>query len=174
MPDRGDDLPAGADPPVLDLQRRWVEALIAADIAALDTILVDTYVDTDESGSRTDKAGILAALKSGDLRLETIDLLEDACSPIRRFGGPDWRFRASRFIPGSTDRAKDTFYGHLGSGGWDVEGRRGTPNDRAGLIKEDGDGASSDRRLPVWANPLRDHRGPTVPSMRAIVGIASG
>jgi hypothetical protein len=83
MPDRGDDLPAGADPPVLDLQRRWVEALIAADIAALDTILVDTYVDTDESGSRTDKAGILAALKSGDLRLETIDLLE---THVHRYG----------------------------------------------------------------------------------------
>jgi Domain of unknown function (DUF4440) len=76
VPGKGNDLPPGADQPVLDFQRRWVEALIAADTAASDTILVDTYVDTDESGSRTDKAGILAALKSGDLRLETIYLLE--------------------------------------------------------------------------------------------------
>ena len=48
---------------VLDLQRRWVRALIDADTAALDMILVDTYVDTDEGGTRTDEAGILAALK---------------------------------------------------------------------------------------------------------------
>jgi len=33
-------------------------------------------VDTDESGSRTDKAGLLAALRSGDLKLASITLLE--------------------------------------------------------------------------------------------------
>jgi hypothetical protein len=68
---------------MLDLQRRWVEALINADTAALDTILVDSYVDTDESGSRTDKAGILAALKSGDLKLASITLLE---THVNRYG----------------------------------------------------------------------------------------
>lgn len=62
--------------PILDLQRRWVEALLKADIAALDVILVDAYVDTDESGYRFGKLGILAALKSGDLKLEAITLLE--------------------------------------------------------------------------------------------------
>lgn len=84
MLDRGNYPPAEADQPVLDFQRRWVEALIAADTVALDTILSDTYVDTDESGNRTDKAGILAALKWGDLRLETIDLLE---THVHRYAG---------------------------------------------------------------------------------------
>jgi ketosteroid isomerase-like protein len=69
--------------PILDLQHRWVEALMKADTAALDTILVHTYVDTDESGSRTDKAGILAALKTGDLKLASITLLE---THVHRYG----------------------------------------------------------------------------------------
>jgi uncharacterized protein DUF4440 len=72
----GNELSEDAAQPILDLQRRWVEALINADTAALDTILVDSYVDTDESGSRTGKAGILAALKSGNLKLASITLLE--------------------------------------------------------------------------------------------------
>lgn len=62
--------------PLFDLQHRWVSALIEADIPTLATILVDSYVDTDESGSRFDKAGVLAALKSGDLKLTSITLLE--------------------------------------------------------------------------------------------------
>jgi hypothetical protein len=51
---------------MLDLQHRWVAALVKAEVRILDTILVDSYVDTDESGSRFDKAGVLAALKSGN------------------------------------------------------------------------------------------------------------
>jgi hypothetical protein len=69
--------------PILDLQHRWVEALVKADTAALDAILVDSYVDTDESGCRFDKAGILAALKSGDLKLTSITLLE---TRVDRYG----------------------------------------------------------------------------------------
>ena len=61
---------------ILEIQHRWVEALVQADTAALDAILVDPYVDTDESGCRLDKAGVLAALKSGDLKLASITLLE--------------------------------------------------------------------------------------------------
>ena len=68
---------------MLDLQHRWVAALISADDAALDAILIDTYVDTDESGSRTDKAGILAALQTGDLKLASITLLE---THVHRYG----------------------------------------------------------------------------------------
>jgi len=69
--------------PMLDLQHRWVAALVKADIAALDTILVDSYADTDESGSRLDKAGVLTALKSGDLKLAWITLLE---THVHRYG----------------------------------------------------------------------------------------
>ena len=53
MTRRENDVPAKAAQPILDFQRRWVEALISADTAVLDAILADTYVDTDESGSRT-------------------------------------------------------------------------------------------------------------------------
>jgi hypothetical protein len=76
-------LSADAAQPILDLQRLWVEALVKADTAALDAILVDSYVDTDESGSRLDKAGVLAALKSGDLKLESITVLE---THVHRYG----------------------------------------------------------------------------------------
>lgn len=68
---------------ILDLQRRWVEALIRADTGSLDAILEDTYVDTDESGSRFDKPGILAALQSGDLKLDSITLLK---TEVYRYG----------------------------------------------------------------------------------------
>jgi Domain of unknown function (DUF4440) len=54
-----------------------------ADTGTLDTILVDSYVDTDDSGSRTGKAGILAALKSGDLKLTSIRLLE---TDVHKYG----------------------------------------------------------------------------------------
>jgi len=43
--------------PILEIQHRWVEALVKADTAALDAILVDSYVDTGEGGCRPDKAG---------------------------------------------------------------------------------------------------------------------
>ena len=41
--------------PILDVQHRWVEALVKADTAALNAILVDSYVDTDESGAGSTK-----------------------------------------------------------------------------------------------------------------------
>ena len=69
--------------PIVELQQRWVEALLKADIAALKAILVDGYVDTDESGSRFDKPAILAALKSGDLKMDSITLLE---TRVHRYG----------------------------------------------------------------------------------------
>ena len=77
------ELSGDAAQPMLDLQHRWVAALVKADIAALDTILVDSYADTDESGSRLDKAGVLTALKSGDLKLASITLLE---THVHRYG----------------------------------------------------------------------------------------
>jgi hypothetical protein len=69
--------------PILELQHRWVEALVRADTATLDAILEDTYVDTDESGCRLDKPAILAALTSGDLKLQSITLLDNE---VYRYG----------------------------------------------------------------------------------------
>jgi hypothetical protein len=51
--------------------------------ATLDAILEDTYVDTDESGCRSEKPAILAALTSGDLKLDSITLLENE---VYRYG----------------------------------------------------------------------------------------
>jgi len=55
-------------------EQNWVGALANADTVTLDSILSDTYVDTDEHGQRTDKQGVLSALKSGDLQFESIKL----------------------------------------------------------------------------------------------------
>ena len=83
MPHRAPEASGDAVRPILATQQQWIEALVSADTAALDAILVDSYVDTDESGSRFDKAGILAALKSGDLKLTSIMLLQ---TDVHRYG----------------------------------------------------------------------------------------
>jgi Domain of unknown function (DUF4440) len=57
-----------------ELENSWVAALVKADAITLDAILVDTYVDTEEGGHRSDKAQTLAILKSGDLKMLSIKL----------------------------------------------------------------------------------------------------
>jgi len=64
-------------------EQKWVEALANSDIVALDSILSDTYVDTDEHGQRTNKQGVLSALKSGDLNFESIKLSD---MKVREYG----------------------------------------------------------------------------------------
>jgi hypothetical protein len=51
-----------------------VLALTKSDVATLDSIFADTYVETDEHNQRTDKQGVLSALRSGDLRIQSIKL----------------------------------------------------------------------------------------------------
>lgn len=58
------------------LETEWVGALEHGDTATLDSIFAETYVDTDEEGHRTDKEGVLSALKSGDLKMQSIQLSE--------------------------------------------------------------------------------------------------
>jgi len=55
-------------------EQKWAGALANSDTVTLDSILSDTYVDTDEHGQRTDKQGVLSALKTGDLNFESIKL----------------------------------------------------------------------------------------------------
>jgi hypothetical protein len=83
MADRAKKVSGDAVQDIFDVQHQWVEALVKADTAMLDAILADSYVDTDEGGSRLDKAGVLAALKSGDLKLASITLLE---THVQRYG----------------------------------------------------------------------------------------
>jgi len=59
---------------LINLENKWVDALTKADTATLDSILVDTYVDTDEHSHRSDKQGVLSVLKSGELKMESIKL----------------------------------------------------------------------------------------------------
>jgi ketosteroid isomerase-like protein len=59
---------------LIDIENKWVAALEKSDAAALDAIFADTYVDTDEQSHRSDKQAVLALLKSGDLRMESIKL----------------------------------------------------------------------------------------------------
>jgi hypothetical protein len=47
---------------------------VKGDTATLDSIFVDTYVDTDEHSQRSDKPAVLAVVKSGDLKLESSKL----------------------------------------------------------------------------------------------------
>ena len=56
------------------LEEKWVGALTKSDTAALESILGNAYVDTDEHGQRTDRQEVLSVLKSGDLKFESIKL----------------------------------------------------------------------------------------------------
>jgi opacity protein-like surface antigen len=59
---------------LIDLEYRWANALQKGDTAMLESILDDAYVDTDEMGRRTDKPGLLAAVRLGDLKMNAIKL----------------------------------------------------------------------------------------------------
>jgi hypothetical protein len=56
------------------VERKWTAALVRNDLKLLDEVLDDTYMDTDEEGNQTDKAGMMAAIKSGDLKMTSIQL----------------------------------------------------------------------------------------------------
>jgi hypothetical protein len=59
---------------LIALEHTWIDALQKNDVKTLTTILVKTYVDTDETGHQGDKAAVLGALKSGALKLSLIEL----------------------------------------------------------------------------------------------------
>lgn len=59
---------------LIDLEEKWVAALEKSDAATLDSICADTYVETDGRGHRSDKQALLAVVKSGDLKVESIKL----------------------------------------------------------------------------------------------------
>jgi ketosteroid isomerase-like protein len=58
---------------LMALENAWVDALVKADTAKLDEILVDTYADTEDM-HQSDKQATLAVLKSGDLKFKSIKL----------------------------------------------------------------------------------------------------
>jgi hypothetical protein len=78
-----DEPTSGSAKALTDLEQKWVDALTQADTATLETILDDTYVDTDEAGHRSDKPDLIAVLKSGDLRMNSIKLSD---MRVRQYG----------------------------------------------------------------------------------------
>jgi ketosteroid isomerase-like protein len=72
--DRAGQASDAATQALINVENNWVSALVKAELAALDSILADTYVDTDEHSRRGDKQDVLSFLKSGDLKLESIKL----------------------------------------------------------------------------------------------------
>jgi len=70
-PAQGTDATAQA---LINLENKWVDALVKADAAALAAIFADSYVDSDEHGHRSDKRGVLAVLNSGELKMTSIKL----------------------------------------------------------------------------------------------------
>jgi ketosteroid isomerase-like protein len=59
---------------LIDVENKWVDALVKTDFATLDSIFADTYVDNDEHSHRGGKQDVLSFLKSGDLKLNSIKL----------------------------------------------------------------------------------------------------
>jgi ketosteroid isomerase-like protein len=59
---------------LIDAENRWVDALVKADVTALDAVVADTYVDTDEHSHRGNKEDVLSILKSRDLKLTSMKL----------------------------------------------------------------------------------------------------
>ena len=61
---------------LIDVENKWVDALVKNDAAALGAIFADTYADTDEQSHRSNKQEVLAVVKSGDLKIESIKLAD--------------------------------------------------------------------------------------------------
>jgi len=66
-PGQADDASA-----LIALEHGWVQALQKMDLKTLTDILASSYIDTDETGHRGDKASVLSALKSGALKFSVI------------------------------------------------------------------------------------------------------
>ncbi len=61
---------------ITDAENLWIRALEKNDARALDAILAPTYSDTDEEGNRATKQDVLTAIKSGDVKFDSISLVE--------------------------------------------------------------------------------------------------
>jgi hypothetical protein len=70
------ELAASGDPTgaLIALEETWVAALQRSDTKTLSALWAQTYVDTDETGHRSDKAEVLRVLKSGALKLRKLQL----------------------------------------------------------------------------------------------------
>jgi len=67
---------AGGDPApgLTALEEQWVAALQKSDTKILSALWAQTYIDTDETGHRSDKVEVLRVLESGALKLRKLEL----------------------------------------------------------------------------------------------------
>jgi ketosteroid isomerase-like protein len=63
--------PSGA---LIALEEKWIAALQGSDIKALSALFAQSFVDTDETGHRSDKAEVLRVLESGELKIRKLQL----------------------------------------------------------------------------------------------------
>ena len=70
------ELVASGDPArtLIGLEEKWVATLQRSDTTTLSALRAQTYVDTDETGHRSDKVEVLRVLKSGALKLRKLEL----------------------------------------------------------------------------------------------------
>ena len=72
--DRPGQASEAATQALINVEHNWVDALVKSDMATLDSIFADNYVDTDEHSHRGGKEDVISFLKSGDLKLDSIKL----------------------------------------------------------------------------------------------------
>lgn len=56
------------------LENQWIQALQKSDTEFLSALFAKDFVDTDETGHRSDKTAVLGALKSGALTLRKLQV----------------------------------------------------------------------------------------------------
>ena len=61
---------------LIALEEKWLAALQKADTKTLSVLWAQTYVDTDETGHRSDKEEVLRVLRSGALKVRKLQLSE--------------------------------------------------------------------------------------------------
>jgi hypothetical protein len=66
---------------VMGVQNAFIAALTTSDIPALEDLLTDTFADTEEGGHLSSKTDLLAVLKSGDLKLTSINASHRTAAP---------------------------------------------------------------------------------------------
>jgi hypothetical protein len=66
--------PAEVAQQLKEVMRKWTAALVRGDVKTLGEVLDDTYLDTDEQANQSGKNATIDAVKSGELKLASLQL----------------------------------------------------------------------------------------------------
>lgn len=61
---------------VAALDAKLRKGLISGDTASVNSLIADTWSDTDEHAHHNDKQGLFSSLKAGDVKIESIKVLD--------------------------------------------------------------------------------------------------